>query len=323
MIDVPRTVRVAAVQMESQNNAIQANLDRARSFVERAANEGAELILLPELMPTGYIFTPEIWDAAEPTVGPTVKWLKEHGRQLKVHLGTSFLEADGEDFYNTFVLVTPEGEEAGRVRKQTPALFEAWFTKGDTGPHIIETALGRIGVGICWDCQFAWFARLIGSQSVDLLLMPHSAASPPRSLFFTKKKLARANAILATLAPFYTDLLGVPTILSNKSGPFRSPIPGWPFTPKGSCFSGLSTLVDSDGAVIAQLGVEEGVIVGKVTLDPRRRKVSPPDGQGRWARKMPWGSFVFRGIEAIGSTRYRRSALRREKALMLSSMAGR
>ncbi|HEY6306055.1 MAG TPA: nitrilase-related carbon-nitrogen hydrolase, partial [Candidatus Angelobacter sp.] len=70
-------------------------------------------------------------------------------RRLHVWLGTSFLEADGADFYDTFVLTTPEGEEAGRVRKQVPAEVEGYFFRGDVGSHVLKTAIGRIGVGIC------------------------------------------------------------------------------------------------------------------------------------------------------------------------------
>ncbi|MDY6797094.1 MAG: hypothetical protein SWK76_17705 [Actinomycetota bacterium] len=49
-------------------------------------------------------------------------------------LATGFLEAEGEDFYNTFVHCNPSGEEDGRVRKQTPAFAEAYYTRCDTGP---------------------------------------------------------------------------------------------------------------------------------------------------------------------------------------------
>ena len=142
-----KTVRVAAVQMESKNGLIEANLEHATRFVDKAAQKGAKLIILPEFMPTGYIFTTAIWDAAETKEGPTVSWLKESSKKLGVSLGTSFLEAEGEDFFNTFVMTTPNGEEAGRVRKQTPAFAEAYFTKGDAGSHVINTELGKIRSG--------------------------------------------------------------------------------------------------------------------------------------------------------------------------------
>ena len=121
-----RTLRVAAVQVPSRNGAIAENLAHAEAFVAEAARQGAALVLLPEFLPTGYLLAPEIWHAAEPAVGPTVRWLSAQALRHGVFVGTSFLEADGDDFINTFVLAAPDGSEAGRVWKQTPAVFEAF-----------------------------------------------------------------------------------------------------------------------------------------------------------------------------------------------------
>ena len=66
-----RTIRVAAVQMESENGRVEANLERAIRFVDQAAEKGAELIILPEFMPTGYVYTTAIWEGAETKQGPT------------------------------------------------------------------------------------------------------------------------------------------------------------------------------------------------------------------------------------------------------------
>ena len=68
-------------------------------------------------------------------------------------MGTSFLEAEREHFFNTFVLIKPDGQEAGRVRKQSSALFEFFFVKGHGGPHVLDTEFGKVGVGICYENQ--------------------------------------------------------------------------------------------------------------------------------------------------------------------------
>ena len=95
-----KALRVAAVQVHSQAGQVEANLRHATPFVEQAAAEGAQIVLLPELMPTGYCLTEEIWDGAEPCGGWTVQWLTALGARLHIYVGTSFLEAEGEDFYN-------------------------------------------------------------------------------------------------------------------------------------------------------------------------------------------------------------------------------
>lgn len=316
-----RALKVAAVQMESRNGDVQANLDRATGLVEEAAERGAELIALPEFMPNGYLYSKDIWETAEAGEGPTVRWLKEHSGRLGVWLGTSYLEAEGEDFFNTFVLTNPRGEEDGRVRKQTPAFAEAYFTRGDAGPHVIDSDLGRIGVGICYENQLAYIPRLMSSHSVDLMLMPHSAPSPMPNPLFPRRYVEIYNQHLESIAPYYAQLLGIPVVMINKSGAWDSPIPLLPFLAQHSTFPGLSAIVDSDGALKARLGSEEGVIVEEVVLDPSRKTGRVPACHGRWARKEPWVINLFRLVEAAGSAWYGMSGERKRRALEISSRA--
>src|SRR5215470_16516131 len=133
-----RTLRVAIVQMRSLNHDIDGNLKRATEFAEKATAQGAKLVLYPEFMPTGSYLSFDTWDSAEPSNGKTVQWLKSTSRRLHVWLGAGFFEADGEDFYDTFVLTTPDGQEAGRVRKAVPAEAEAYFFRGYENPHVIN-----------------------------------------------------------------------------------------------------------------------------------------------------------------------------------------
>ncbi len=314
-----RTIRVAAVQMASKNGLVEANLEHAASFVEQAAQKGAKLIILPEFMPTGYIFTKAIWDAGEPKEGPTVKWLKENSKKLGVWIGTSFLEAEGENFFNTFVLTNPGGEEAGRVRKQTPACFEAYFTKGDAGPHVIYTEFGKVGVGICYENQLAYLPQLMHRQSVDLMLMPHSAPTPAQSSFFPRKQAEFYNNVLKELTPRYARLFGIPTIMVNKCGPWQTPLPGLPFAYQDSSFPGLSAIVDSDGVIKAQLRDEEAVIVEDITLDPARKTGEQPQCHGHWSMKLPWAINLFRLVEAVGGMWYSMSSDRKKRAREISS----
>ena len=313
-----RTLRAAAVQVESKNGQIEANLEHALRFVEDAAGQGARFILLPEFLATGYIFTKAIWEGGEPREGPTVRWLRENSKRLGVWLGASFLEAEGEDFYNTFVLANPDGREDGRVRKQTPAFAEAYFTRGDPGPHVIKTKLGKVGVGICYENQLAYTPRLMYAQSVDMMLMPHSAPAPMPNPLFPKKYVDMYNEGLKDLAGHYARLLGIPVIMVNKSGRWQSPIPFLPFIKQDSIFPGLSAIVDSDGRLKAQLGGEEGVIVQDVTLDPARKTDARPVCSGRWAMKEPAAINLFRLVEASGSTWYRFSGERKRRAREIS-----
>lgn len=314
-----RTIRIAAVQMKSQNGRVEANLERATRFVDQAAKKGAVLIILPEFMPTGYVYTTAIWEGAERKQGRTALWLRENAKRLGVWIGTSFLEAEGEHFFNTFVLTRPDGQEAGRVRKQTSALFEAFFVKGEAGPHVIDTEFGKAGVGICYENQLAYIPSMMCEHSVDLLLMPHSAPTPSTSVLVSRKNAEDFNRGLKELAPHYARVLGVPAVMINKSGRWQTPVPGLPFLRQDSAFPGLSTICDSDGTVKAQMGSEEGVVIGDVTLDPSRKTGRMPRCYGRWAVKERIPIPAPRVIEALGRIWYALSRERKKRARQISA----
>jgi N-carbamoylputrescine amidase len=314
-----RTLRVAAVQVKSENGRVVENLEHAAAYVEDAAKRGAKLVLLPEFMPTGYIFTNEIWNGGEPVNGPTVIWLKETSKRLGIWLGTSFLEANGEDFYNTFALTNPEGEEDGRVRKQTPAVAEALYTRGEAGPHVINTKLGKIGVGICLENALAYTPRNMYSQSVDLMLQPHSSPGHTVNRLRPAKTAELFKIALARRSVIYANMLGIPVIFCNHSGKFITPMPGLPFLNQDSHFDGLTSIADSDGTLKAQLGSEEGVIVEDVIIDPALKKRTPPATYGRYA--MPgghWTRWIVLLIEATYGLCYRLSGERKRRARQIS-----
>ena len=120
-----RPLRIAVVQMKSLDHDIDGNLRRATKYADEAAARGAQFVLFPEFMATGSYLSFDTWDSAEPSQGKSVQWLKSTSRRLNIWLGASFFEASGADFYDTFVLLEPSGDEAGRVRKQIPAGPEA------------------------------------------------------------------------------------------------------------------------------------------------------------------------------------------------------
>jgi N-carbamoylputrescine amidase len=316
----PRRLRVAAVQMVSENGCVTENLAHAIPMIDQAGKEGAQLILLPEFMATGYYLGEDIWKAAEPAEGPTVTWLRDNSRRLGLWLGASFLEADGEDFFNTFVLTDPQGKISGRVRKQTPAIWEAYFFKGESGSHVIHTPFGKVGVGICFDVHTTVVAAIMSRQAVDLVLMPHSYPIPAGSgSMFERDAMMHRLEMLASL---YVSLLGVPVVLANKCGLWVSPIPG-PQLAKlaGSRFPGLSIIIDSDGSVKARLGDQEKVIVADVSLDPTRKNQPVPPHYGRYVYPGPRRRAILRLVESMGRLRYALSSTRRSLARLISQSA--
>lgn len=311
-----RCVKVAAVQMQCEAGAVEQNLQHATALIEQAVAQGAELVLLPELMPGGYVLTEAIWDTAETMRGRSVAWLRGEAKRHAIYLGFSFLEADGEHFYNSFVLATPEGEIAGRVRKNPPASVEAYFYTAGNDPHVIETELGRIGVAICYENLLYERINELAGLSVDMVLSPSAAGRPKR---FIPGDYRRYEVMLKRIRSLYSGVLGVPNVLANRAGPLETELPSiYPFLK--SSFPGLSAITDSNGRVLAEMGEEEGVIVAEITLGSVRRKTAKPRRYGSiWALPVPWYAFTWPMSQRPGEKAYAKNERRKERASQISS----
>ncbi len=313
---VETSLTVAAVQVESRNGEPAENLQRAAKHVADAAARGARLILCPEFLATGYVFDDCIWDAGESAGGRTERWLALNAERHCAFLGASFLEADGDDFYNTFSLFGPDGKLRGRVRKGSLPFFEGRYFKPCAGSKIIRTELGVLGVGICNDTQTAGFLREVCSARPDLILMPHSAPTPTlpgpiRKLFVSQ---------LSETAGRYAHALGVPVVMANKvaSTDGSTPVPPLPRVRVRWRFVGHSCIYDADGTRLQQLRGVEGALVARVHLDPRRKQALRAPTRGYWSFGPKLGAGVIGGMllgfELLGKRAYTRSALRRKQA---------
>jgi N-carbamoylputrescine amidase len=310
-----RTLRVAGVQVESRNLDVRGNLRRAEALVAAAAARGAELVLCPEFLAPGYVYDASLWDVAEPHGGPTELWLARMAGQHRLYIGASYLEASADDFFDTFTLMRPDGTAAGRVQKQSLPGFEGWFFRSCSGPKVIETELGRVGVGICWDANTARFLRRVSQQQVDLLLMPHSA--PCIAMGPLKLVGDNGRQMLRGVAGFYASALGVPTVMVNKAAgeDSWSPAPWAPLVRLRFHYVGQSTICNADGNECDQLGEQEGIVFAEVVLDAERKRRLPRIPTGYWSRPpavfQRTSAALFRVLEWVGKSAYKLSRSRR------------
>ena len=255
-----RSLRIAVVQMKSLDHDIDGNLRQGTAYADQAAFQGAQFVLFPELMATGSYLSFDTWDSAEPSQGKSVQWLKSTSRRLHIWLGAGFLEASGADFYDTFVVMSPSGDEVGRVRKQIPAGPEAYFFRGDVGSHVISTAIGKIGVGICAESYYCFAASQFLKDSADFIVMPHSSPD-------MRKDGGLPSPPGTHIASWYAKKLGVPVAMVNKVGRSYKPPPN----EINGVFPGRSAIVDSDGAVLQSMDDKERIGIAIITLDPARK----------------------------------------------------
>jgi predicted amidohydrolase len=168
-------VRIACVQMEPVVGERERNVRRTLDLVAEAAAAGAGLIVLPELCNSGYVFgsRAEAFALAEEVPGgPTCRAWMDLARARGLHLVAGINERDGEQLYNTAVVIGPVGH-VGTFRKvhlwNEEALF---FEPGNLGFPVFRTPIGRIGTFICYDGWFPESYRLCALQGADIVCIP-------------------------------------------------------------------------------------------------------------------------------------------------------
>ena len=157
------SIVVACIQMQPAFGNVAANVGHSLELIDQAASHGANLVVLPELANTGYMFASreEAFSLAEQIPGgPSVAAWAERAARHGMHIVAGITERSGPDLYNSAVVIGPEGY-IGTFRKvhlwNEENLF---FEPGDLGFPVFHTPIGRIGVAICYDGWFPETFRL-------------------------------------------------------------------------------------------------------------------------------------------------------------------
>ncbi|MBX3438377.1 MAG: carbon-nitrogen hydrolase family protein [Planctomycetaceae bacterium] len=185
-------IKLAAVAVDSLPGETSQNLNQIESWVGRAAQAGAELVLFPELSLSGFLPNHPTgnhndWlraalrgahQIAESIPGPSTDRLAQVAREHGVLVSVGLLEDAGNVLHNTQVVIGPDGLH-GKWRKMHVPMFEMPFYNGGGPPSVIETPLGRLGVNICFDALMPESTRLLAVQGVEIVLFPFAADPPP------------------------------------------------------------------------------------------------------------------------------------------------
>ena len=188
MNEAVSAVRVAVVQFDPQVGIqhSQANLEHSLELAREAAINGANLIVLPELANTGYLFgtRQEAFLHAELIPeGPSMQAWLDFARKHQVYLAAGLAERDGVQLFDSAVLVGPGGF-IGKYRKAHLWNREKlWFTPGNLGFPVFDTPIGRIGLLICWDIWFPEVPRLLSLQGAEIICSLNNWIWTPPPLF--------------------------------------------------------------------------------------------------------------------------------------------
>ena len=175
-----RHVRLSMVQMRDAGTPTGC-IEAASSWIEKAADDGAQVICLQELVAGPYPCQSEDhrnFDYAEPIPGPSVEAISKIAKKREVVVVVPLFERRAPGVYhNTVAVIDADGSLAGIYRKMhipdDPLFYEKfYFTPGDLGFTPIRTRYANLGIGICWDQWFPEAARLFALAGAEILLYP-------------------------------------------------------------------------------------------------------------------------------------------------------
>lgn len=193
-------MKIALVQ-QAVTQDLDANLDRGLSALEEAAANGAELVVYPELAFTPFYPQHQADSVplklAEPVPGETTKRFSEAARRLKVVVVLNLYEKCGNRAYDTSPVIDSDGRLVGKTRMMHITDYDGfheqgYYTPGDTGAPVYETAVGRLGVAICYDRHYPEYLRALALQGAELVVVPQAGAVGewPEGLFEAELQVA-------------------------------------------------------------------------------------------------------------------------------------
>ena len=217
-----RTLRAACLQFRHRPGSDpRAALEPT---IRAAAAAGNRLLLLPELHQGAYFCQREevaMFDQAEAVPGPTSAWLGALAAEFGVVIVGSVFERRAAGLYhNTAVVLDADGRLAGVYRKMhipdDPGYYEKfYFTPGDLGFTPADTAVGRLGVLVCWDQWFPEAARLMALAGAELLLYPTAIGWDERDESAERRRQLDA---WMTVQRGHAVANGLPLLACNRAG---------------------------------------------------------------------------------------------------------
>lgn len=239
------------------------NLAASCAGIRQAAERGAKLVLLPELHLGPYFCQSEStqpFDMAEAIPGPTTARLADLAKELEIVIVGSLFERRAPGLYhNTAIVLDRDGTLAGKYRKMhipdDPGYYEKFFfTPGDLGFEPIDTALGRLGVLVCWDQWYPEAARLMALAGAEILLYPTAIGWNPAEEWTENERQLQA---WITVQRGHAVANGIPLAACNRIGMETDPSG----TTSGIQFWGNSFVAGPQGEILAHASDKEASIL--------------------------------------------------------------
>ncbi len=273
------TAVVVACQLAPVLGDVEGNLARVAGAVGNAAALGADVVVLPELVTTGYAFTDtaELRDLAEPVDGSSMRFLSALAADHDVVITGGFAERDEQGRLRNSAFVVD-----GRGVRAVYRKVHLWdnevhlFVPGDQPPPVVQTRVGRIAVIVCYDIEFPEWSRTAALRGADLLCVPTNwpATATPEG--------ERPEVVVHAQAAALANRVFI--AVCDRVGPER-----------GIDWAGASVIVGPDGypLALAEPDGTEQALVGRCDLRLARDKASTANNDAlRDRRPALYGQIV-------------------------------
>lgn len=244
--------RVVCQQLAPAIGDLEANRTLCLTAIAEAVDAGADVVVLPELITSGYMFESTA-EAAEVAIEPDHEllreWAAEAARADVVVIG-GFCERGPEGterLYNSAAVLDASGLRAVYRKLHLWDNEHAIFTPGSDAPPVIDTRVGRIGVVVCYDLEFPELTRSVALAGAQLLAVPTNWPLFPRpdDERPSEVTIAMATGRINKMAVACADRLGLE---------------------RGQDWTGGATIVDADGWVAAESRAP-GMVIADIDLD--------------------------------------------------------
>ena len=250
----PRSATVTVVggcQVAPRLGDLAANRDRVAAAVEEAVALGAELLVLPELVSSGYAFEDraEARSCAELVDGPFVSALVRLAKEHGIVLVAGFCERSGESLFNSAAVVDPSGLRAVYRKVHLWDRERLVFDAGREAPPVVDTRVGRVATMVCYDLEFPEFVRLPALAGAQLLAAPVNWPAHPAPDGERPAEVVRVQADAAVNR--------MPVVACDRVGDERGV--GW---------VGGTVVTDADGWVVGGgwADADEKIVLAEVDL---------------------------------------------------------
>lgn len=232
---------IALVQQFLPDDSLDA-FQQGLNAIKDAANAGADLVIFPELS-----FTPfyprvpaaereeDVDTLAETIPGPTTESVAEMADEFGVVVVFNLLERDGDQTYDTSPVIDADGTILGCTRMMHVPQYENfheqdYYTPGNTGAPVYDTAAGRLGVAICYDRHYPEYLRALALQGAEIVAVPQAGTVGewPENVYESELQIAS----------FQHGFFGA---MANRVGQEEDVL-----------FAGNSLVTDPSGRIVAQ-----------------------------------------------------------------------